>query len=267
GEKPDPSQYYKDLFVNNVAPTPIIRLALHLFAICPNSASCERLFSTFGLILTKLRSRLGNERLLGLAELKMHLRDEHVRDGLRQDLQQRKRKFGVFNQPGAAELARSKAAAAVPVIPTPPTTTSVPPTHSTNPPTPLASSAVPTEDSDSDLELPSTLRFSPITVRSNDSLQSLATNLASLSVAQAPAAEPAPARPQTVQLMADKPWKFRIDQIFDFTNVKWIEFYKKSAVGRLNDEEEFYDLLNLDAEDEDVEEQDVDDTIEAILAS
>ena len=39
-------------------PTPLQKLAKHLFAICvANSASCERLFSLFGIILTRRRSR------------------------------------------------------------------------------------------------------------------------------------------------------------------------------------------------------------------
>lgn len=73
-------------------PDPLIKLALHLYAVVPNSASCERLFSSFGVILTKLRSRLSASRMLGLAELKMHLRDEQTR--LQTKKKVRKRIFG-----------------------------------------------------------------------------------------------------------------------------------------------------------------------------
>ena len=62
-------------------PRPLTRLAVHLLSVCANSASCERLFSVFGNILTKLRNRLGTKKLSQLAEIKMHLRDEHLRDG------------------------------------------------------------------------------------------------------------------------------------------------------------------------------------------
>ncbi|KAJ7921017.1 hypothetical protein B0H13DRAFT_1496113, partial [Mycena leptocephala] len=48
--------------------------------ICANSASCERLFSVFGAILTKLRNRLRTKTLTNVAELKMLVRDEHLRD-------------------------------------------------------------------------------------------------------------------------------------------------------------------------------------------
>ncbi len=60
---------------------PLVALAFHIFSICPNSASCERLFSSFGNILTKSRTRLHTDTLSNLAELKMHLRDERLRSG------------------------------------------------------------------------------------------------------------------------------------------------------------------------------------------
>lgn len=41
--------------------------------------SCERLFSVFGNTLTELRNRLGTDTLTTLMEIKMHVRDEHVR--------------------------------------------------------------------------------------------------------------------------------------------------------------------------------------------
>lgn len=54
-------------------------LATHVLSISANSASCERLFSVFGNTLTKLRNRLGTSTLTALTEIKMHIRDEHVR--------------------------------------------------------------------------------------------------------------------------------------------------------------------------------------------
>ena len=63
----------------------LVKLAKRIFSIVPNSASCERLFSSFGNILTKLRNRLGTETLVSLAELRLHLRDEHLRLGVVQN--------------------------------------------------------------------------------------------------------------------------------------------------------------------------------------
>jgi hypothetical protein len=61
-------------------PRPLHKIARRLLSICPNSASCERLFSVFGGILTKWRNRLSTENLTRLAELKMYVHEEHVRD-------------------------------------------------------------------------------------------------------------------------------------------------------------------------------------------
>jgi hypothetical protein len=66
-------------FGNNISP--LCRIARRILSICANSASCERLFSMFGLILTRLRSRLRTKALSDLAELRLHLRDEHLRLG------------------------------------------------------------------------------------------------------------------------------------------------------------------------------------------
>lgn len=59
-----------------------LHFARRLFSVSANSASCERLFSVFGNILTKLRNRTGNSTLTNLSELKMHIRDEHLAKGL-----------------------------------------------------------------------------------------------------------------------------------------------------------------------------------------
>ncbi|KAK0505458.1 hypothetical protein EDD18DRAFT_1060672, partial [Armillaria luteobubalina] len=53
-------------------------LALHLFSVCANSASCEWLFSVLGNTLTKLCNHLGTKTLTSLAEMKMHICDEHL---------------------------------------------------------------------------------------------------------------------------------------------------------------------------------------------
>ncbi|EGO26656.1 hypothetical protein SERLADRAFT_436463 [Serpula lacrymans var. lacrymans S7.9] len=66
----------------NPLPTPLERLARHLLTVSANSASCERLFSAFGLILTRLCSRMSIKLMTDLAELQLHLRDEHVHLGI-----------------------------------------------------------------------------------------------------------------------------------------------------------------------------------------
>ena len=61
----------------------LFRLARRILSITANSASCERLFSVFGSILTKHRNRLLQQNMLNQAELKMNIRNEHLRDAQR----------------------------------------------------------------------------------------------------------------------------------------------------------------------------------------
>ncbi|KAG1720850.1 ribonuclease H-like domain-containing protein [Suillus lakei] len=80
-ERPDPLRMYKGIRFPDKPLSPLQMLAQRIFSICANSASCEWLFSLFGLILTKLRSRLALEKMLDLAELRLHLQDEYMRRG------------------------------------------------------------------------------------------------------------------------------------------------------------------------------------------
>ena len=73
----DPLAVLQDFLIPARPPTPFYRLANRLLSICTNSATCERLFSTFGTTLTKLRNRMNTSTLTALAELKMHIRSEH----------------------------------------------------------------------------------------------------------------------------------------------------------------------------------------------
>lgn len=73
----DPLEVYRDLSFASEPHSPFRRLAARLLSVCANSATCERLFSVFGNTLTKLRNRMGVSTLSSIAELKMHIRDEH----------------------------------------------------------------------------------------------------------------------------------------------------------------------------------------------
>lgn len=77
---PDPLTILQQFIIPACPLSPFYLLASRLLSICVNSATCERLFSTFGTTLTKLRNRMGTSTLASLAELKMHLRSEHQRD-------------------------------------------------------------------------------------------------------------------------------------------------------------------------------------------
>jgi len=87
----DPIECYDGLRIPGQPRTPLQTLACRVLTICANSASVERLFSLFGQILSKLRSRLRNEAMVMLAEVKLHIRDgykwnETVRARLRRHI-------------------------------------------------------------------------------------------------------------------------------------------------------------------------------------
>src|SRR6202012_752523 len=76
---------------------PLSRLAVHIFSICPNSASCERLFSAYGQILSDKRTSMLPTQMCDLAELKMHIRNQLIQANGRSNLIARaKRRAGTL---------------------------------------------------------------------------------------------------------------------------------------------------------------------------
>lgn len=75
--EPNPLAIFNNLRIPGSSDSsPLIKLACHIFSVSTNSASCERLFSAFGNLLTKLRNRMGSGLMKNVAELGMHLRDQ-----------------------------------------------------------------------------------------------------------------------------------------------------------------------------------------------
>ncbi len=62
----NPIQWWTSIELN---PPHLQKLAINLFSICPNSASCERGFSTCGWLSNKRRLKLGVERLESMVKL------------------------------------------------------------------------------------------------------------------------------------------------------------------------------------------------------
>jgi hypothetical protein len=79
--RPDPLAVFQSFGHPGHPPTDFIKSCRRLLSVSANSASCERLFSIFGNILTKLRNRLGKGTLTELAELKMRVCDEEMESG------------------------------------------------------------------------------------------------------------------------------------------------------------------------------------------
>ncbi|CAA7263740.1 unnamed protein product [Cyclocybe aegerita] len=199
-------------------PGPLTQLALHLLSICPNSASCERLFSHFGLILTKLRTRLTKKTLVNLAEYKLHIRDEYLRDNTPHSL--RKRRFGVLAE-------KTKAATGVSTSGPLPSTPTVPSGGD------VIMAEVPTAEEDPAAEAAS----------ESGQLQTPSTTQAIRDISS-----------QLISMLDDDddsdyvyPTGITIGSLFDFTSTHWVGSQRMSAVGSLEAEMEYYDILDLDA--------------------
>ncbi|EIW82979.1 hypothetical protein CONPUDRAFT_71628 [Coniophora puteana RWD-64-598 SS2] len=79
--RPDPLKILRGFMHPGLPVSPLLQLAMRLFVICANLASCECLFSIFGLILTKLHLRLGLTNMLNFAELRLHLHNKYLATG------------------------------------------------------------------------------------------------------------------------------------------------------------------------------------------
>ncbi|KAG1722170.1 uncharacterized protein EDB91DRAFT_1064023, partial [Suillus paluster] len=78
GTSVDPLDIWDGFLHSSSEIKPLQKIAQQILSICPNSASCKRLFSIFSAILTKWQDQLSTQNLMLLAELKMYLHKEHV---------------------------------------------------------------------------------------------------------------------------------------------------------------------------------------------
>ena len=188
----------------------------------------------FGTILTRLRTQLGNKALLNIAELKLYLREEHHQA---RSVQTRlKRTFG----------------------------TALEEVSKISPPTNVGTSATTANE---DLECaPAADVFmahaSPTPQASGSSaagsideqlgMQGIVQKLIDAMDTDNDSDEP----PEPSTDMISIP----IRDLFDFTQSYWVEAYDKLAMRGLQDEVELYELLDLDA-DGDTVENEADDTL------
>ncbi|KIY49894.1 hypothetical protein FISHEDRAFT_31177, partial [Fistulina hepatica ATCC 64428] len=214
-------------------PPPLVRLALHIFSIVANSASCERLFSVFGHILTKTRNRLTTRHLEELATVKMQIRDQQLADNeLKSHV---KRHFG-------------KGSEAV--------------TYATLSSALSAESSLMESESDPDSFSDSEMQSLEAQVR--DTGRGFAGVAERLTTAVNEDGD-------DEDFSADVPWprKFPpipIAKLFDFNNTLWVNSYKRSAHRSFEEELKFYELVNLDGEGEDEDEEFViNETTEALV--
>jgi len=232
GVSPDPITIYQGISpISSPTVPPLFRLAYHILSICPNSASCERLFSVFGNTLTKLRNRLGNETLTSLAELKMHIRDEHLRAG---ETKERMKRFF-----GKANAAPAPTPSAQPIVVAPPLTTNE---------TEVGDDAT-LMDIDPALQQQS---------QDNDNLANEFNLLTSSFSRQASGdADDADGITSIISI--------KIADLFNFTNRAWIPMHERSASRSLDEELELYELLDVDAPGDDDINVEIDPALDSLL--
>ena len=229
-ESPDPLSVYNGISpISRATSPPLFKLAYHILSICPNSASCERLFSVFGNTLTKLRNRLGNQTLTSLAELKMHIRDEHLRAG--ETKRAMKRFFGKANAPPTPS--------AQPIVPTPP----------------LVANETEADDNAMPMDLDI---IDPALQPSQDSLSD-EFNLLTSSFGRQASGDGDDADGLPSEIIT------KITDLFDFTNQAWIALNERSASRSLDEELKLYELLDEDAPGVDDINIEIDPALDSLL--
>ena len=230
GVHPDPLSIFVDFSFAGQPPTPFIRLARRILTICANSATCERLWSVFGMTLTKLRNRLGLGTLTSLSELKMHIRDEHMQK------ETKTRMKHMFIQ--RTESARPAALSAQPLpIPEPPSIIT------TSPADPQPSNA-----SNANVPQP----------QSNDRFSDMATRHMQSAEEDETDREPVTAVNVIGRLV-------KLVELFNFTDSHWVQSYEKAVRHSFDEELELYEVLDMDAEGEEEANVDVDDSTGELL--
>ncbi|KAF8883952.1 hypothetical protein BD779DRAFT_1443445 [Infundibulicybe gibba] len=183
----------------------------------------------FGLILTRLRSRLQGAAMTGLAELRMHLRDEHIHDGA---FKERLRKRNITTHSNTISDANS--------------TTNQPAANTPNPdPAETPNESQPTEGE----ELPQETHHP----EPPSSFGAIIDGLVDGAIADDLGEDISRPLDQGSE-------KKTIQELFDFSNSYWFELVQDTAMRGLAEEMEVYQLVDLDAEGEPTEANDNDIT-------
>jgi hAT family C-terminal dimerisation region len=236
GVSPDPIIVYHGISpIASTSPPPLFKLAYHILSICPNSASCERLFSIFGNTLTKLRNRLGNQTLTSLAELKMHIRDEHLRNSKTKN--RMKRFFGAKTSTSSVPPVST-----VPQVPQQPSTSA-----STSPPT-----------SKTETDCTTQMEVDPISQSPDDVINKF--NHITGSFTRQAGGDDDDGDGQMPSVIS-----IEIANLFDFTKTSWIPSHERSASRSLEEELELYELLDLDAPGEEDINLEIDHALDSVL--
>ena len=263
---PDPLRVFRGITPDNRRPPPLFKLANHILSICPNSASCERLFSVFGNTLTKLRNRLGNQTLTSLAELKMHIRDEHMRNN--ETKMRMKRIFGAANtsslvSPAAPPSAVSSlvSPAAAPAVNSLAQTSAPPQLPVIDPQledlsTPAQEACAPHQLT-SAMEMDMEMDIDPGIPSASNNAANEFTHIVETFARLSNGDEDEQGAFSSSQLP--------ISRLFDFSAVHWVSKHGRSASRSLNEELELYELLDMDAAGEEDVDLEIDPVLDSVL--
>lgn len=235
---PDPVAVFRGISpIAASVPPPLFKLAYHILSICPNSASCERLFSVFGNTLTKLRNRLGNQTLASLAELKMHIRDEHLRNG--ETKARMKRFFGQRSQDSQTS------APSVQPVSQQPSTSAPPPPDETE------------TDNTTQMDIdPAILQSESESLGGVDDEFNRITGSFGRQ-ASGDDNDGIGEMPSVISI--------EIAELFNFANRAWISQQERTTSRSLDEELELYELLDLDAAGEEDFNIEIDHTLDSLL--
>ncbi len=233
GESLDSVEVYKGVSpIVGVTPPPLFKLAYHILSICPNSASCKWLFSVFGNTLTKLRNHLGTQTLSSLAELKMHIQDEHLRNGKTKE--HMKRFFG-----------RSQTSAPLAQPVSQHTSVSAPP---------------PTDET----EMDSAMDINPVLQQPSELIDKF--NHITELFGRLASGDDDDGGEQMPSANQDKDQvSIAIADLFNFTNRIWIPAHERSTSWSLDEELELYELLDLDVPGEEDVNVEFDHALDSML--
>ncbi|KIK87955.1 hypothetical protein PAXRUDRAFT_152310, partial [Paxillus rubicundulus Ve08.2h10] len=243
---PDPLAIYEDYCFAGQPPSLFIMLVKHILSVTANLASCERLFSTFSATLTKLQNQLGASTLQSLAELKMHIWDQKLQKGVKDQIKQH---FGEQKRAKQSKVATHTASGLITVF-----ALTQPPTFN---PQLLPVGVVPSPSID-----PSHYNtFSQPTSQLDESPDSDQDHLLSTSRLRALIDSHI-----TQGRKDDEDSAPVIQVLFNFSSLHWTEVCSSVAKQSFDDELALYDLIDMDAPGEEDFKFKVDGTTqEAIL--
>ena len=184
--------------------------------------------------MTKLRTRLKSSNLLSLADLKLHIRDQHLRDGSKRDIRQQS--FGLWD---SKKKDRNESSEDIPIDPV------------------LSTDPYPDHDPDPTLAPNNSLDSDNV---SNRTLETIQSALEQVALSENNNSEEA-------RTWSPSDLQVKLSELFDFSESGWVEFTRRNAKASLEDEERIYDLLDLDAPDTESLDFDIDATTETVLTT